>query len=111
MNLPRRQRPWCEGLTHEQKLEEAKNRYGRTFRCAEQVGTLAQETRKIVDAGREIPKWLERRNDHSREGNQYASINAFNGEGGGGIVGHFCAANILPCRRRKNPALPIRRRG
>ena len=55
-----RQRPWCEGLTHEQKLEEAKNRYGRQFRCSENLETLDRELRKIVDAGRVIPKWLEK---------------------------------------------------
>src|ERR1041384_6808301 len=105
MTLRVRQRPWCEGLTHEQKLEEAKNRYGRQFKCFEHIGTLEDERRKILDAGREIPKWLERNNK------QRGCHDSVESEGSGELIGYISAANVLPCRRRKGTALPLRRRG
>lgn len=49
---------WSNGLTHEQKLEEARNRYGREFKCNEQVHTLEQEKFAMLDKGRDIPNWL-----------------------------------------------------
>lgn len=54
----RRQKAWSDGLSDEQKREEARNRYGREFKCNEQVHTLEQEKFAMLDKGREIPNWL-----------------------------------------------------
>jgi len=46
---------WSNGLSDGDKLEEARNRYGRQFKCSY---SLEVEKNKLIDAGREIPAWL-----------------------------------------------------
>jgi len=52
---------WSDGLSREQKLEEALNRYGRIFKCEESSLSPEKELWKIADTGRDIPNWLRRK--------------------------------------------------
>ncbi len=58
MSIQPRTKHFTDGLSPAEKLEEARNRYGRAFKCDVQVKTLEEQRWEIVDAGRAVPVWL-----------------------------------------------------